>query len=81
MTSRAVQAPPTQHADVDWQVPPAGHEATPPSTEHSRAQTAPVMQRRPVSQTPPVQQVIPDLPHSVPPSPLLAGPQVPFVPP
>ncbi len=81
MTSRAVQAVPTQHADLDWQVPPAGQEGTPPSTEHSRAQTAPVMQRSPGSHAPPVQQVIPALPHSEPPSPLLTGPQVPLVPP
>ena len=80
MTSRAVQAVPTQQADADWQVLPPGQEVTPPSTEHSRAQTSPEMQRSPGSQAPPVQQVIPDLPHSVPPSPLLAGPQVPFEP-
>ena len=48
--------------------------------EHSRAQTAPVMQRSPVSQTPLVQQVIPALPHSVPPCPVFAGPQLPFPP-
>lgn len=62
-------------------MPPDGQEATPPSWEHSRAQTAPVIQRSPVSQAPPVQQPLPALPHSEPPCPPFAGPQLPFAPP
>ena len=49
--------------------------------EHSRAQTAPVIQRSPGSQAPLVQQTIPSVPHSEPPCPPAAGPQVPLPPP
>ena len=73
MTSTAVQAAPTQHTESTGGVLPDGQEATPPSTEQVRAQTAPVMQRRPVSQAPPAQQVIPALPHLEPPCPRSRG--------